>query len=82
MNQPNLTTKKLVVVVQPNAKTNEIVSNVAGVLKVKIKAPAIEGKANAELIKFLAKSLGIRKSQMEIIKGLNSRNKVIKVYSN
>ncbi len=79
MNKSDITTKTLEVVVQPNAKTNAIVSDINGVLKVKLKAPAIEGKANVELIKFLAKSLGIKKSQIEIIKGFHSRDKVIRI---
>lgn len=79
MNQLHTIDKILEIIVQPNAKTNEIVSDINGMLKVKIKAPAIEGKANTELIKFLAKSLGIRKSQIKIIKGLHRRNKVIKI---
>lgn len=79
MNKSDITTKTLEVIVQPNAKTNAIVSNINDVLKVKIKAPAIEGKANVELIKFLAKTWGIRKSQIEIIKGFHSRDKVIRI---
>ncbi len=73
--------KKLLITVrvQPNAKSSEIVGCVDGVWKIKLKAPAIEGRANEELIKFLAKKIGIAKSEIEIVKGKTSRMKVLKL---
>ncbi len=49
-------------------------------LKINIAAIAEDGKANAALIKFLAKEFGISKSQIEIIRGENSRIKLLKIY--
>lgn len=46
-------------------------------LIVRIKAPAREGKANQELAKFLAKSFGIPRSAVKLVKGGHSRHKVI-----
>jgi len=40
-------------------------------------APAVDGKANETLIKFLAGHYGVRKNQIEITKGLKSRHKII-----
>jgi len=73
--------KKLLITVrvQPNAKSSEVVGCVDGVWKIKLKAPAIEGRANEELIKFLAKKIGIAKSEIEIVKGKTSRMKVLKL---
>jgi len=51
----------------------------AGRLKIEIKAPAIDNKANLELIKFLASKLGLRRYQLKISSGLNSRFKTIKI---
>jgi hypothetical protein len=48
-------------------------------LKVKLKSPPVEGKANQELIKLLADYYKIPKSRIEITKGLTSRNKIIKI---
>ena len=42
-------------------------------------APPVEGRANAALIAFLAKRLGVRKSQVEIVAGATSRRKMIRV---
>ena len=47
--------------------------------KVYLSAPALEGKANAALIKFLAEHFSVRPSQIEIIKGLKSRRKTINI---
>ncbi|NJE42153.1 DUF167 domain-containing protein [Thermococcus sp. GR6] len=60
--------------VQPKAKKNEIegVDEWRGRLKVKIKAPPVEGKANKEVVKFFSKMLG---AEVEIIRGETSREK-------
>lgn len=59
----------------PNAKQNEIVSFSNNELKVRIKAPPEKGKANQELISFLAKHFNVPKSDIEIIQGETSSNK-------
>jgi len=48
-------------------------------IKINLAAVPEDGKANAELIKFLAKLLKIPKSKIEIIRGETSRMKVVKV---
>lgn len=70
---------RLTIRVQPNAKTSEVVGCIGGVWKIKLKAPAIEGKANEELIKFLAKKLGIAKSKIEIVRGKTSKTKIVAI---
>jgi uncharacterized protein (TIGR00251 family) len=51
-----------------------------GSLKVDIAAPPEDGKANAELVRFLAKELGVPKVDIEITSGLMSRRKVVRVH--
>jgi len=65
--------------VQPGASKNEIVGVQQDALRVRISAPPVEGKANKALIGFLAKELGVKKSQIEIVSGHTSRVKTIKV---
>jgi uncharacterized protein (TIGR00251 family) len=67
--------------VTPNAKKNQIVGWLEDTLKVKIAAPAQKGKANKELIKFLAKELNVSRGEIEITKGYRERNKVIEISS-
>jgi len=48
-------------------------------LRVKVAAPPVKGKANKELIAFLAQKLGLSKGDLTIIKGHTSRNKVMAI---
>ena len=48
-------------------------------LKVKLKAPPVDGKANAALIAFVARCLGVGRRQVEIVSGQTSRIKTVRV---
>ncbi len=63
--------------IQPNAPKSEIIGEYNGALKIKIKAPPIDGKANAEIETFLAKTLKLSKSKVEILKGEKSKLKKV-----
>ena len=63
----------------PNAPRNEIVGWLGDRLKVKVKAPAVEGKANAELIRFLADRLGVRPNTVTLVRGDTARLKVVRI---
>jgi uncharacterized protein (TIGR00251 family) len=65
--------------VQPNARQNEILGFEDGILRIKIAAPPIDGKANKELIAFLSKRLGVSKSSISIDRGQTSKSKVISI---
>jgi uncharacterized protein len=72
---------RLSVRVTPNAKTNQIIAISQGTIRVKVRAPAKGGKANAELIQFLSDLLRCRRSQIEIVQGETTRNKVLEIYN-
>ncbi len=63
----------------PRSSICELVEIREDALKIKITAPPVEGKANEECIKFIAKKLGIRKSRVDIIAGHKSKKKTIAV---
>lgn len=65
--------------VLPRASTSEIAGEHDGALKVKLKSPPVEGAANAELIKVLAKFFDVPKSAVEILKGQTAKTKQIKI---
>jgi hypothetical protein len=65
--------------VQPNARRNEIAGLHGDALKVKIAAPAVDNKANAELIEFLSKTLEVSKFAIAIRRGSTSRRKVVEI---
>ena len=52
---------------------------VGGTLKVKVHAPALDGRANLALCEFLAQALGLRKSAVSLQQGAKSRLKVVEV---
>ncbi len=63
----------------PNAPKSEIVGWLGDRLKVKVKARAVEGKANAELLRFLAARFGVRPNAVSILRGDTARLKVIRI---
>jgi uncharacterized protein (TIGR00251 family) len=69
----------LKVQITPNAPRSEVVGWLGDRLKIKIKAPAIEGKANAELRRFLAESLNVRVADVTILQGDTGRVKVLQI---
>ncbi|NIO10558.1 MAG: YggU family protein [Anaerolineales bacterium] len=69
------------VTVQPNAPENQVVGFHGEALKVKVTAPPKEGKANQKLIEVLAERLGVKRSNIEIIRGQTSRNKVLRIWN-
>ena len=60
----------------PNSSKNEIKLE-ESFIKVKVTAQAIENKANKALIEFLSKKVKLPKTQIEIVKGVSSKDKVI-----
>lgn len=67
------------VIVVPKARKNEVVGLHGDAIKIKIAASAEKGQANEELLSFLAEKLGVKREQLEIVAGTNSRNKLISV---
>jgi len=66
-------------VIQPRGSRNEIVGLKGDALKIRLTAPPVQGAANKMCIEFLAKSLKVRKSDVEIVRGQSSRTKQIMV---
>jgi uncharacterized protein (TIGR00251 family) len=67
------------VCVVPRSSKSEVVGEHYRSLKVKITAPPVDGAANAELIKLLAKHFGVPKANIHIVSGTTSKNKRIKI---
>jgi uncharacterized protein len=64
--------------VVPNAMSDCVVGE-HGAVKIKLRAPAVEGKANAALISFLAEQLNISRRAIALERGHKSRDKLIRV---
>jgi uncharacterized protein len=70
---------RLKVRIVPKARRNEIASISEEVVRLKVHAPAQDGKANAELVRFLSESVGCPRSDIAIIRGEKARDKVIEI---
>ncbi|MEK6325111.1 MAG: DUF167 domain-containing protein [Acidobacteriota bacterium] len=67
--------------VQPRAPRTEIIGEYAGAIKLRVAAPPVDGKANEECRRFLAKLFEVSATSIEIISGDSSRDKVIRIRS-
>lgn len=65
--------------VQPRSSKNKIAGEMAGILKIRLQAPAIEGRANESLIEFLAELLKTSKAAVRILSGERSRIKRLEI---
>ena len=65
--------------VTPKASTTEFADLKAEVIRVRVSAPPEKGKANKELVRFIAKRLVIPKTTIVLLSGKNSRRKRIQV---
>ena len=65
--------------VQPGARRSEIAGLHGDRLKVRIAAPALDGRANDALVAFIAQQLGVPKVRVAVVKGERSRDKLIAV---
>lgn len=65
--------------VVPRASRSEIVGWQEDRLKVRLKAPPVDGEANAELLRTLAKALGLPKNGISLQGGQTSRRKTVRI---
>ena len=63
----------------PNAKRDEVTGEHGNAVKIKIAAPALEGKANDAVLEFLAEKLGLHRRDITLIAGEKSRDKLVEI---
>jgi uncharacterized protein len=66
--------------VVPRASRTEIIGEYDGALKVKLNSPPVDGEANKELIRLLAKTFAVSQNEIQIISGQTSKTKQVKVF--
>lgn len=75
-----MTGERIRVRVSPGASSSRWLGRMSdGRLKIRIAAPAESGRANAALIEFVARSLGIKKTAVRLVSGSSSRDKIVEV---
>ena len=64
--------------ISPDAK-NTVVQGAYGeqALKIAVAAPPVDGKANAEVERFLSRLLRVPRSEVEVVRGVSSRDKTV-----
>ena len=65
--------------VVPNAKIDSVAGEHGGAIKIKLRASAVEGKANAALLRFLAEQLELPRHAIALQRGQRSRDKLIRI---
>jgi hypothetical protein len=65
--------------VQPRASRTEVVGEHDGALKVRVAAPPVDGAANDELVRFIARRVGVARSRIRIVSGDVGRSKVVEI---
>ena len=68
---------RLAVRVQPGASRSEVAGLHGTELKVRVKAPPVDGKANAALLEFLAELFRVKRGQCELLRGETARSKTV-----
>jgi uncharacterized protein YggU (UPF0235/DUF167 family) len=70
-------TARFAVRITPRSAIERVEEVVDGVLKVRVMAPAVEGAANAALIRLLADELGVARRDQRLVAGASSRQKLV-----
>jgi uncharacterized protein (TIGR00251 family) len=65
--------------VQPRSSRDQVLGERGGAIAIKLKAPPVDGEANAALIRFVAKKLGVPPRDVQLVRGATSRTKWIRV---
>jgi len=70
---------RIIVKVIPRARKREIKKQPDGSYKIKVVSPPVNGKANKEVIDIVAKEFGIKTSNVRILRGEKTREKLIEI---
>jgi uncharacterized protein (TIGR00251 family) len=65
--------------VQPGAARTEVAGQHGDALKIRLAAPPVDGKANAELLRYLAEAFGVPLRQVMLVRGDASRRKLVRI---
>jgi len=64
---------------QPRASRTELAGEHGGALKVRLAAPPVDGDANRELIRFIARAVHVPASAVRVVSGSSSRSKLLEI---
>jgi uncharacterized protein (TIGR00251 family) len=64
---------------QPRARRDEVVGERGEAIVVRVTAPPVDGRANAALCALVARTVGVARSRVSVVRGQTSRDKVVRV---
>jgi len=70
---------RIAVRVQPGAKKEAILGFADGVLRLRVTAPPVEGRANDAVLELVARAVGVRPSQVTLLRGARSQDKLLRI---
>lgn len=70
---------RIAVQISPNGKKTEVLSILEDVVRIRLQAQPVDGKANEALIRFVADKLDLPKSLVEITHGFTNRRKLLEI---
>ena len=65
--------------VVPRSSKEGVAGFEGGVVRIRLNAPPVEGKANEALVRFLAKAVGVPRNRITLVTGVRGRSKVVRV---
>jgi uncharacterized protein (TIGR00251 family) len=65
--------------VKPGGREDRVLGELGGALKVEVTAPPERGKANAAVVRLVSAQLGVGRSQVTVVSGAGSQNKVVEI---
>ena len=79
MTAPGGSFATLSVRVVPRSSREGVAGYEGGVVRIRLNAPPVEGRANEALLRFLAKALGVSRAQVSLVSGETGRNKIVRI---
>jgi uncharacterized protein (TIGR00251 family) len=70
---------RITVRAQPRASRTEVAGAHGDAVRIRVAAPPVDGEANRELTKFIAKRVGVPASTVHVITGDSGRNKIVEI---
>jgi uncharacterized protein (TIGR00251 family) len=64
----------------PRARTNALTCEAGGTLRARLTAPPVEGAANRALIELMARRLGVKRGDLEVVQGERGRDKLVAIH--
>lgn len=65
--------------VVPRSSREGVAGCEGGVIRIRLNAPPVEGRANEALVRFLARALGVPRARVSLVSGETGRNKIVRI---